>query len=137
MMMLLKKIEKATRAFFGEYGRDDEYVYCVFVMNNLEKEVKVKVQDMDFDEINFADVNSISESMRNDARNIACIRYAQDFVDTEDITGVIGIDLELATEEGEIFNVANCDVNQLHDILRMTSFKNKVRICKSLLERVE
>ena len=141
MMMKIRKLQKVTSGGIvsGDYSGEVNkyYINVVFTMSGLdesERNIKVKVTDINYDEINFDDPNSISESMINDAFNQAYVKYACDAVDEEIITGNIDVDFEVKDHDGDTFNCKNDDVFQLRDITRMMPRKDAGVLCKKLLE---
>ena len=116
-----------------DYSSDvnDLFVNVEFT-NNISVRVAV---DMDFKDIDFNNMESISETMLKKAWEGAYVQYAQDLIDDEVIDGEFGFDYEIEDpEDGEWETIKNYDVSQFHDIILMTPQKDRGVIAKRLLE---
>ena len=133
-MKLINLIPVITAGILGDVGVNEYVIDAVFVLDGKEKEIRISVQDMDYNGIDFNDVNSITDCMRDDAYNKAYVEYACYFIDDEVIDGEIGVDMEVSSPEGDMFNIFYYDVSQLRDILGIMPKSKKGVLCKELLE---
>lgn len=133
-MKLINLIPVITAGILGDCGVDEYSIKVEFELTHLKRAIRIPVQDMDYNGIDFNDVNSITDCMRDDAYNKAYVEYACYFIDDEVIDGEIGVDMEVSFPEGDMFNIFHYDVSQLRDILGMMPKSQRGVLCKELLE---
>ena len=104
---------------------DDEYDY------NYNQKVKV---DIPFEDIDFANIESISDSMITDAKNKASVNYVQYLIDMEFITGQFGFSQKIFNpEEFEEHDIKNNDVTSFYDIINMMSPTEGYEFAKKII----
>ena len=134
--MKIKKITKVNSPGIvaGDCSNEinEYFIYVVFVDNAVEHEEKVKV-DMDYKNINFDDIHSISDTMKEKAFNNAYAWYAEYYVDAEEIVGNLEVPQVVETIDGEV-DLATTPAEQIRDILGLIPPSKRGKIAYDILK---